>query len=263
MGALSTEGVFDITTDIINVDRAFGGRIGGAVAYKYGDNGFAGAMNITLNGSAGQSFGCFIVGGINIKLTGEANDYVCKGMAGGDVSILPPADLQANASESVLVGNTALYGATGGRLFASGRAGERFSVRNSMADAVIEGVGDHCCEYMTGGCVVVLGPVGRNVGAGMTGGLGYFYDEDESFCSKLNTEIVIAQRVKSSAGEQQLKGLISDHFEKTKSKKAKMLLDNWSNELPKFWQIVPPSELGTPEAANEDIETEVMVEQNA
>merc|ERR1711991_653548 len=102
--ALSTEGVFDITTDIINVDRAFGGRIGGAVAYKYGDNGFAGAMNITLNGSAGQSFGCFIVGGINIKLTGEANDYVCKGMAGGEVSILPPADLQANASESVLVG---------------------------------------------------------------------------------------------------------------------------------------------------------------
>ena len=257
--ALSTEGVFDITTDIINVDRAFGGRIGGAVAYKYGDNGFAGAMNITLNGSAGQSFGCFIVGGINIKLTGEANDYVCKGMAGGEVSILPPADLQANASESVLVGNTALYGATGGRLFVNGRGGERFSVRNSMADAVIEGVGDHCCEYMTGGCVVVLGPVGRNVGAGMTGGLGYFYDEDESFASKLNPEIVVMQRVSSKAGEQQLKGLITDHYEKTNSSKAKDLLDNWSEALPKFWQIVPPSEMGTPEASGEIVDAEVKV----
>merc|ERR1712176_311359 len=261
--AVETEGTFDITTDIVNVDRAFGGRIGGHVAYRYGDNGFAGSININLNGSAGQSFACFLVGGINLNLVGEGNDYVCKGMAGGEVSIMPPADLQAEATSSVVIGNTALYGATGGRLFANGRAGERFSVRNSMADAVIEGVGDHCCEYMTGGCVVVLCPVGRNVAAGMTGGLGYFYDEDESFCSKLNTEIVIAQRVKSRAGEQQLKGLISDHYEKTNSKKAKMLLDNWSSELPKFWQIVPPSELGTPEAANEDIETEVMVEQNA
>merc|ERR1712176_325802 len=226
--AVETEGTFDITTDIVNVDRAFGGRIGGHVAYRYGDNGFAGSININLNGSAGQSFACFLVGGINLNLVGEGNDYVCKGMAGGEGSIMPPADLQAEATSSVVIGNTALYGATGGRLFANGRAGERFSVRNSMAD-----------------------------------GLGYFYDEDESFCSKLNTEIVIAQRVKSRAGEQQLKGLISDHYEKTNSKKAKMLLDNWSSELPKFWQIVPPSELGTPEAANEDIETEVMVEQNA
>ena len=120
-------------------------------------------------------------------------------MAGGEVAILPPPDLKAEAADSVLVGNTALYGATGGRLFVNGRGGERFSVRNSMADAVVEGVGDHCCEYMTGGCVVVLGPVGRNVGAGMTGGLGYFYDEDESFASKLNPEIVVMQRIKTIA----------------------------------------------------------------
>merc|ERR1712147_61747 len=127
-------------------------------------------------------------------LTGEANDYVCKGMAGGEVSILPPADLKAEAADSVLVGNTALHGATGGRLFVNGRGGERFSVRNSMADAAVEGVGDHCCEYMTGGCVVVLGPVGRNVGAGMTGGLGYFLDEEGTFPAKVNSEIVSVQQ---------------------------------------------------------------------
>ena len=261
--AVETEGVFDITTDIVNVDRAFGGRIGGNVAYKYGDNGFAGSININLFGSAGQSFACFLVGGINLKLVGEANDYVCKGMAGGEVAILPPPDLKAEAADSVLVGNTALYGATGGRLFVNGRGGERFSVRNSMADAVVEGVGDHCCEYMTGGCVVVLGPVGRNVGAGMTGGLGYFYDEDESFASKLNPEIVVMQRIKSEAGEMQLKGLIKDHLEKTNSKKAKMILDNWSEEVGKFWQIVPPSEMATPEAGGVKAEAEagVVVEQ--
>merc|ERR1711985_11704 len=259
--AVENEGVFDITTDIVNVDRAFGGRIGGVVAYKYGDNGFAGSVNINLFGSAGQSFSCFIVGGINIKLVGEANDYVCKGMAGGQVSILPPPDLEAEASESVLVGNTALYGATGGRLFVNGKGGERFSVRNSMADAVVEGAGDHCCEYVTGGCVVVLGPVGRNVAAGMTGGLGYFYDEDGSFASKLNPEIVVMQKVKSKAGEQQLRGLIKDHLENTNSEKAKMILDSWSDSLEKFWQIVPPSEMGTPEASGEDLEVGVKVEQ--
>merc|ERR1712032_624666 len=222
-------------------DRAFGGRIGGYVAYRYGDSGFAGSVNINLKGSAGQSFSCFIVSGIN----------------------LTPSDLGCAPSDSVIVGNTALYGATGGRLFANGRAGERFAVRNSMADAVVEGTGDHCCEYMTGGCVVVLGPCGRNVGAGMTGGLGYFYDEDGSFPSKLNPEIVNMQKVQTSAGELQLKRLISDHHEKTGSPKAKMVLDNWEAELPKFWQIVPPSESNTPEAnANvvEEVE-EVAVEE--
>jgi glutamate synthase (ferredoxin) len=262
--AVEKEGQFDIDSEIINVDRAFGGRIGGYVAYRYGDSGFAGSVNINLKGSAGQSFSCFIVSGINLTLEGEANDYVCKGMAGGEVVIRPPSDLGCAPSDSVIVGNTALYGATGGRLFANGRAGERFAVRNSMADAVVEGTGDHCCEYMTGGCVVVLGPCGRNVGAGMTGGLGYFYDEDGSFPSKLNPEIVNMQKVQTSAGELQLKRLISDHHEKTGSPKAKMVLDNWEAELPKFWQIVPPSESNTPEAnANvvEEVE-EVAVEES-
>merc|ERR1712174_9951 len=252
--AVEKEGQFDISSEIINVDRAFGGRIGGYVAYRYGDTGFAGSININLKGSAGQSFSCFIVSGINITLEGEANDYVCKRMAGGEVVIRPPADLKCAPSDSVIVGNTALYGATGGRLFANGRAGERFAVRNSMADAVVEGTGDHCCEYMTGGCVVVLGQCGRNVGAGMTGGLGYFYDEDGSFPSKLNPEIVVMQKVQTSAGELQLKRLISDHHEKTGSPKAKMLLDNWETELQKFWQIVPPSESNTPEASGNVVE---------
>merc|ERR1712176_890054 len=202
--ALETEGSFDYATEIVNTNRAVGGRIGGQVAKRYGDNGFAGSIDIDFRGAAGQSFGCFITSGVHFRLTGEANDYVCKGMAGGEVVIVPPSDLQCEASKSVLIGNTALYGATGGRLFVNGRAGERFGVRNSLAEAVVEGTGDHCCEYMTGGCVVALGPVGRNVAAGMTGGLGYFYDEDGSFPSKLNPEIVVMQKVETSAGEMQL-----------------------------------------------------------
>lgn len=147
------------------------------------------------------------------------------------------------------MGNTCLYGATGGKLFANGRAGERFAVRNSMAEAVIEGTGDHCCEYMTGGIVVALGPVGRNVGAGMTGGLGYFYDEEGDFPDRVNGEIVAVQRVSTKAGEAQLKGLIEAHVSRTGSAKGKALLSDWSNAVQKFWQVVPPSEANTPEAS--------------
>ncbi|HAG80138.1 MAG TPA: hypothetical protein DCL61_02980, partial [Cyanobacteria bacterium UBA12227] len=140
-------------------------------------------------------------------------------------------------AKNVIVGNTCLYGATGGTLFANGGAGERFAVRNSKGYAVIEGAGDHCCEYMTGGVIIVLGNVGRNVGAGMTGGLAYFLDEDDSFPAKVNPEIVKIQRVTTAAGEQQLKGLIQAHAERTGSKKAQLILDNWSEYLPKFWQV--------------------------
>ncbi len=204
--AIANEGTVSKEYAIVNVDRAALGRVGGAIAKKYGDNGFAGSVQLTLRGSGGQSFACFVVGGMRIKLIGEANDYVGKGMAGGEVVIVPPEDMnKVKAEDASIVGNTCLYGATGGRLFVCGRAGERFAVRNSMADTVVEGTGDHCCEYMTGGCVVVLGTVGRNVAAGMTGGLGYFYDEAGDFCDKVNTEIVAVQRVQTAAGEQQLK----------------------------------------------------------
>jgi glutamate synthase (ferredoxin) len=140
-----------------------------------------------------------------------------------------------------------LYGATGGRLFVNGRAGERFAVRNSMAEAVVEGTGDHCCEYMTGGCVVSLGPVGRNVAAGMTGGLGYFYDSEGDFTDKVNSEIVALQRVVTQSGAQQLRDLIQTHVDKTGSAKGKAILADWEGSLAKFWQIVPPAEKNTPE----------------
>jgi glutamate synthase (ferredoxin) len=169
-------------------------------------------------------------------------------MHGGEIIIKPPADATYNSAENVIVGNTCLYGATGGVLFARGLAGERFAVRNSKGTAVIEGAGDHCCEYMTGGVVVVLGKVGRNVGAGMTGGLGYFLDEDGSFPELVNKTIVKIQRVATEAGEKQLYDLIKAHSDRTGSPKAQLILQNWSEYLLKFWQVVPPSEADSAEA---------------
>ncbi|PNH05784.1 Ferredoxin-dependent glutamate synthase, chloroplastic [Tetrabaena socialis] len=247
MDAITNEKVVHKAYNIINTDRSAMGRVAGVIAKHHGDNGFAGTVKLTLTGSGGQSFGCFCIKGLEVKLVGEANDYVGKGMNGGELAILPPPNSPFAPETASLVGNTCLYGATGGRLFVNGRAGERFAVRNSMAEAVVEGAGDHCCEYMTGGCVVVLGAVGRNVAAGMTGGLAYFLDEDESFCDKVNTEIVAVQRVVTKAGEAQLKGLLEAHVEKTGSAKTKGLLANWEATLPKFWQLVPPAEKNTPE----------------
>ena len=163
-------------------------------------------------------------------------------MHGGEIVVLPEADAGFVAAESSIVGNACLYGATGGDFHANGRAGERFCVRNSGAYAVCEGTGDHCCEYMTGGLVVVLGTVGRNVGAGMTGGIGYFYDEDGRFKERVNCEIVKVQRVSTFAGEVQLKNIVERHFEKTGSERAEAILDNWKEEVGKFWQVFPPSE---------------------
>lgn len=234
---------------LVNTDRTVGARLSGAIALKHGNSGFEGQINLNFTGSAGQSFGAFNLPGMIMTLAGESNDYVGKGMHGGEIVIKPPVGATYNPGENVIVGNTCLYGATGGCLFANGKAGERFAVRNSMAKAVIEGAGDHCCEYMTGGVVVVLGTVGRNVGAGMTGGLGYFLDEDGSFPAHVNQEIVKIQRVISPAGEQQLKELIQDHYDRTGSQKAKNILANWSEYLPKFWQVVPPSEANSPEAS--------------
>ncbi|GIL47362.1 hypothetical protein Vafri_4198, partial [Volvox africanus] len=247
MDAIVNEKAVQKSFEIINTDRSALGRVAGVIAKHHGDNGFAGAVRLTLTGSGGQSFGCFSVKGLEVKLVGEANDYVGKGMNGGEISILPPPNSPFQSEDASLVGNTCLYGATGGRLFVNGRAGERFAVRNSLAEAVVEGAGDHCCEYMTGGCVIVLGSVGRNVAAGMTGGLGYFLDEDGSFCDKVNTEIVAVQRVITTAGEAQLKGLIQAHYERTGSSKAKALLANWEVSVGKFWQLVPPAEKNTPE----------------
>ncbi len=233
---------------IINTDRTVGARIAGQIAQKWGNNGWQGKITLHFSGSAGQSFAAFNLPGMTLILAGEANDYVGKGMHGGEVIIKPPVGVvDFPGDENVIIGNTCLYGATGGILLANGKAGERFAVRNSQATAVIEGAGDHCCEYMTGGTIVVLGNVGRNVGAGMTGGLGYFLDENDSFPSKVNGEIVKIQRIATVAGEQHLKDLILQHFEKTGSAKAGRILSAWDKYLPLFWQVVPPSEAQSPE----------------
>jgi glutamate synthase (ferredoxin) len=236
------------TLTVVNTDRSVGARISGKIARLYGNQGFEGQLNLNFQGSAGQSFGAFCLPGMTLTLVGEANDYVGKGMHGGEIVIKPPVAIQYDPSENVILGNTCLYGATGGALYALGKAGERFAVRNSKAQAVIEGAGDHCCEYMTGGVVVVLGRVGRNVGAGMTGGLGYFLDQEGDFPTRVNPEIVKVQRVITEAGEHQLKTLIQAHADHTGSPKAQQILANWETHKAQFWQVVPPSESDSPEA---------------
>ncbi|QCS48219.1 glutamate synthase large subunit [Picosynechococcus sp. PCC 11901] len=246
--AIREQGSLSQEIKIINTDRSVGARVSGFIAKQYGNEGFEGELKFNFKGSAGQSFGAFNLLGMTMHLEGEANDYVGKGMNGGEIIIVPPTQSQYAASDNVIIGNTCLYGATGGTLYANGRAGERFAVRNSKGKAVVEGTGDHCCEYMTGGVIVVLGDVGRNVGAGMTGGLTYILDEHNTLPEKMNTEIVNIQRVGTTAGEKQLKDLITAHAEKTGSPKAKAILANWANYLPQFWQVVPPSEADSPEA---------------
>lgn len=241
------------TFSLVNTDRSVGARVAGAIAQRYGNLGFEGQLNLTYTGSAGQSFGAFHLAGMTSTLIGESNDYVGKGMNGGEIIIKPFADAGYTAADNVIIGNTCLYGATGGTLLVNGRAGERFAVRNSKCQAVVEGTGDHCCEYMTGGTVVVLGRVGRNVGAGMTGGLAYFLDEDGSFQTKVNPEIVKVQRVITQAGEAQLKMLVQLQGDRTGSPKAKQILEHWSEYLPQFWQVVPPSEASSVYATAEAV----------
>ncbi|XP_074320575.1 ferredoxin-dependent glutamate synthase, chloroplastic [Silene latifolia] len=259
--AIENEKIVSKTFEIYNVDRAVCGRIAGVVAKKYGDTGFAGQLNITFTGSAGQSFACFLTPGMYIRLVGEANDYVGKGMAGGELVVTPVENSGFCPEDATIVGNTCLYGATGGQVFVRGKAGERFAVRNSLAQAVVEGTGDHCCEYMTGGCVVVLGKVGRNVAAGMTGGLAYLLDEDDTLIPKVNKEIVKIQRVTAPVGQMLLKSLIEAHVEKTGSSKGAAILKDWDKYLQLFWQLVPPSEEDTPEASADFEQTAVEGEQ--
>jgi glutamate synthase (ferredoxin) len=243
---------------IINTDRSTGARVMGEIAKKWGNAGFAaegGDLHMVFKGSAGQSFAAFNLPGVTMEVQGEVNDYCGKSIHGGKIVIRPDASSKLVPEDNVIVGNTALYGATGGYLFANGRSGERFAVRNSKCQAVVEGTGDHALEYMTGGVVVVLGETGRNVGAGMTGGLGYLLEEVEgSVAPRLNTEIIKAQRVHTKPGEEQLKGLIEQHVALTGSPKGKKILAAWGEYLPKFWQIVPPSEAATPEASDRTTE---------
>jgi glutamate synthase domain-containing protein 2/glutamate synthase domain-containing protein 1/glutamate synthase domain-containing protein 3 len=233
---------FKASYTIQNTDRTVGGRISVRAAVAHGDPGLpAGTIDLTFNGSAGQSFGAWLLDGVRLTLIGEANDYVGKGMHGGEIVIRPPEDAGFRASDSALAGNTLLYGATGGNLYLSGRAGERFAVRNSGAVAVVEGVGDHGCEYMTAGMVVVLGRAGRNFGAGMSGGVAYVLDQEGTFPNRLNRELVRADRVTEVDEVAALRGLIQRHLELTNSERAREVLGGWSTQLGSFWRVSPKS----------------------
>ena len=212
------------------------------MAAKFGESGLKNPININFSGSAGQSFGCWNANGINLVIEGDANDYVGKGMNGGNIVIKNNSNYATTNSDTSLVGNTCLYGATGGNLYVSGRAGERFAVRNSGANAVIEGAGDHCCEYMTGGQVTVLGSVGANFGAGMTGGFAYVLDEERTFFDNCNRGLVNIERITTEdmqSHRKYLKEIIANHYKKTNSVKAKMLMEDFERYEPYFWLVVP------------------------
>ncbi len=234
-----------------NHQRSIGTRLSHEIALRYGDTGLpSGAtIEIQLAGSAGQSLGAFLISGVRLVLTGDANDYVGKGIHGGEIIVRPNPRVPAKSEELVLVGNTVLYGATGGVLYVAGRAGERFGVRNSGGRAVVEGLGDHGCEYMTGGVVVVLGPTGRNFGAGMTGGLAFVLDAEDVFTRQLNPSLVELARVEDPEDQTLLKSMILRHVELTGSRKAEEILSNWDQIVPLFWKVSPKKEVVKLEAA--------------
>jgi glutamate synthase (ferredoxin) len=234
--ALEEEQIVDLRYRIENGDRAVGARLGVEIGRRFGASAPPGRVRATFNGSSGQSFGAFNASGVELQVVGECNDYVGKGMGGGRIVVLPPPN---DGGNPVLLGNAVLYGATGGELFVAGRAGERFAVRNSGAIAVVEGAGDHCCEYMTGGTVAVLGEVGLNVGAGMTGGELYVHDSTGRLPLRLNTQLVVANR---GAGEA-LRGLLELHLRHTGSTRAAELLERWDEISSLFWHVLPRTDV--------------------
>ena len=252
--ALENKKPVSIVTPITNIDRTAGAMLSGEVARKYGHEGLAeDTISVSLSGTAGQSFGAFLAHGVSFELVGEANDYVGKGLSGGRIAIYPPEESGIVPEKSIIVGNTVLYGAITGECYFRGVAGERFAVRNSGAFAVVEGSGDHCCEYMTGGCVVVLGETGRNFAAGMSGGIAYVLDENDAFESKCNMSMVELESIDaiitnelsnlrenmSGNDAERLHKLLENHARYTNSAKAKTILSDWDNWLPKFVKVMP------------------------
>jgi glutamate synthase domain-containing protein 3 len=225
--------------EVRNVHRAVGGILSHHIAQRRGSQGLPeGTIEVELHGSAGQSFGAWLAPGVTFTLRGDANDYTGKGLSGGILAVLPPDGHRYRAEENVIVGNTVLYGATGGRAFFRGLAGERFAVRNSDAWAVVEGCGDHGCEYMTGGRVVVLGRTGRNFAAGMSGGIAYVLDEDGGFAGRCNMELVGFDEI-SADDERELRGLIAEHAQRTHSPVAERILSRWGHYLQRFVKVMP------------------------
>ena len=224
-----------------NVNRTVGGILSGEIAQRRGARGLPeGTIEIAFSGSAGQSFGAWLASGVTFALRGETNDYAGKGLSGGVIAVRPPETALFRAEENMIVGNTVLYGATSGRAFFRGLAGERFAVRNSGAYAVVEGVGDHGCEYMTGGRVVVLGPTGRNFAAGMSGGVAYVYDVDRGFAGRCNTELVDLEEVTDGEDGEELRALIAEHAQRTGSVVARNLLAQWDRGArQRFVKVMP------------------------
>ncbi len=240
MPAIEKKQKIKLSYSIRNIHRSVGARLSYEIASRYGDKGLPDAtIQIDFKGSAGQSFGAFNINGVRLTLEGECNDYVGKGMAGGQILVKTPSTAAFNPSDNVIMGNTVLYGATGGALFVNGRAGERFAVRNSGAWALVEGIGDHGCEYMTGGVVVVLGETGRNFGAGMTGGNAFVYDAHRIFPQRYNDQLVGIHEVKESEDIDRLKLMLKKHVEFTGSKKAQLILEKFNECLPLFWKVQP------------------------
>ena len=237
--ALETGEKAKISARISNVDRALGTILGSEITKNLGDDVPADTFTVECIGSGGQSFGAFIPKGLTLTLEGDSNDYFGKGLSGGKLVVFPPENVQYKAEDNIIIGNVALYGATSGEAYINGMAGERFCVRNSGAHAVVEGVGDHGCEYMTGGCVVVLGPTGKNFAAGMSGGIAYVLDENSDLYLKLNKELVSSNAVTDKYDVMQLKDMIREHVEATDSERGKEILANFSEYLPKFKKIIP------------------------
>jgi glutamate synthase domain-containing protein 3 len=249
IAAIRTGDTIELSYDITNADRTVGAEIGGEVGYHFGEEYPPGCAQVTFTGQAGQSFGAFLTNGVEFTLVGEANDYVGKGMNGGLIVIRPPAN---DAGDPVLMGNTVLYGATGGELYCAGRAGARFAVRNSGAIAVIEGAGMHALEYMTGGWVVILGSVGHNVGAGMTGGQAFIYDPSETVPKRVNEELVTCFRANPDQLEI-VREFVANHVEHTGSAKAEAILADWDTESTYFWAVVPKTDVARIEARQQGL----------
>lgn len=238
--AIEHEKEVSLEYTIANTDRATGAMLSGVIAKKHGEKGLPEhTLNVKFKGSAGQSFGAFLVPGVNFKLEGEANDYLGKGLSGGRIAVLPPIRSNFEAEKNTIAGNTLLYGATSGEVYINGRVGERFAVRNSGAVAVVEGVGDHCCEYMTGGRVVVLGQTGRNFAAGMSGGVAYVWNKDGNFDYFCNMEMVELSLIEEAGYRKELHELIRQHYLYTGSKLARTMLNDWNHYVDQFIQIVP------------------------
>ena len=237
--ALQTGQKRSIEVDVMNTDRAFGTILGSEITRKFGDTLEEDTFRVLCNGAGGQSFGAFIPKGLTLELVGDSNDYFGKGLSGGKLIVYPPKGSTFKQDENIIIGNVALYGATSGKAFINGVAGERFCVRNSGAIAVVEGVGDHGCEYMTGGRVVVLGTTGKNFAAGMSGGIAYVMDEDNDLYMRVNKEMVSMSEITNKYDVIELKDMIQEHVALTNSEKGKKILENFGEYLPKFKKIIP------------------------